>query len=594
MANVIFDGTTNVSADNFDIQNDQLVFTIPASDVAVIENGPNGAVIATTSGTTLTFPGLGLAALAALQVLPTDVLQFGTSGNETGANTLTAIESGSAIAGAAGNDSILGGIGADVLFGNQDSDTLRGGGGDDRLYGGQGNDTITFGVVNSGTLADDSDTSVLAVGGLGTDNISGVVAGSATVYGGNGTNDTADGADTIALNLATGSSVEVYGNGGNDSIVLTAGGSANAEVMAFGGQGDDTIAGNAAGTLAANVGDGSMLVGGLGEDVINVAVTGTDASVTVYGGNGTNDTADGADVLSVSVTGAAQTAFIYGNGGDDNIILAGTGSGNGEIHAFGGAGDDTIAGNAGGTTAGFVGDGSEIYGGLGADVINVGVTGSGAAITVFGGNGSNDAADGIDNITVALTGTGATAQTAEIYGNGGNDIINLTGAGEATAFGGAGNDTFNLGDSAGAAGSQTGVYSLTGGAGDDVFNFTNYDFAPASATVANTVHITDFNFGEDTITLTTPVAAVVTITDAAAVATINAAADLGSAAAAALDEGEGVFANTTEIGVIFTYGGEQYLATGAVDTANAATATDVDALIRITGYEGTPDVSAFA
>ena len=67
------------------------------------------------------------------------------------------------------------------------------------------------------------------------------------------------------------------------------------------------------------------------------------------------------------------------------------------------------------------------------------------AVTVAGGNGVYDTADDADTISVTVSDASiagsADGDTATVYGNGGDDTINIDGDGSATVFGGAGDDT---------------------------------------------------------------------------------------------------------------------------------------------------------
>ena len=65
-------------------------------------------------------------------------------------------------------------------------------------------------------------------------------------------------------------------------------------------------------------------------------------------------------------------------------------------------------------------------------------------MTVAGGNGIFDTADDADTISVTVSDAPQwrhDGDTATVYGNGGDDTINIDGDGSATVFGGAGDDT---------------------------------------------------------------------------------------------------------------------------------------------------------
>jgi len=571
MATYSFDGSANLTTE-FNATVDRVIIDLQTDElVSVTQNeDENTVTFVAASGAVLTLTSTSLTALSADGVILSDIdFSFGTDA----ANTLT----GEVVVGLDGTDGITATSDDALLYGNEGADTLGNGGFSSvRMFGGMGNDTLNL------VTAASSDASVL-VGGLGQDtvNVGGTFAAGTftgttaytsdiTVIGGNGSNDTADGADRINVNLSSDGSAVIYGNGGGDTISVTGGG----DVTVYGGAGDDSI------TSAA--GDG-VYVGGLGRDTFTITTAGDEASVTVYGGNELSDTIDGADVINVTLTGD-DTASIYGNGGSDDINLLGTGGG--EYNVFGGQGDDTIAGS--GAAAGTVGDGSAIYGGLGADTINLAVTGDNATVTVFGGNGSTDAVDGRDTISVDLAATtGTSTQEATIYGNSGNDVINITGGGEATVFGGVGNDTINVGVSGN---TGDGVYVLTGGQGSDVFSFENAAVQTiSSTTTAATLNsITDLNLNEDKIDFGGAVAATFDVS-----ATATTGANLSAAAVSAFNSATATTAAGTDSVVLFTYAGNQFLVHADANAATGIAATDIDNLIQVTGVTGTLDTTDF-
>ena len=473
MATFTFDGTASQSV-AFDPEADQLVFNLPAAGIANVLQDPTSVTFVAVSGAVLTLEGVQFADLTDANFISGTgsniLVDFGTTGDDPAL-------SGNVVVGQSGNDGLTASSDGALLLGNQGNDTLNSTGFDNvRMYGGQNAD-----VLNLFTSATSDDASLL-VGGLGSDTINvGYVAGTdggfvpgtaysgnVTVYGGNESNDPADDSDVINVNLAADGAATVYGNGGDDVITVVGGGTADI----FGGQGNDTV------TATLN---GGSVVGGLGSDTIAVTTAGADASVTVVGGNGTNDPADGADTITVTFGAEGDAATVFGNGGDDLLVFNGTG----QVTAYGGQGDDIIAGSADGSVAALITDGSQVIGGLGTDTINVSVVGTEASATIWGGNGTTDPADGADIIDVAI----ATGNTATIYGNGGDDVITVTGEGNASIFGGQGDDTINV--------SGSGQYALTGGQGADTFDFSGAATVAGDATALSSV--TDFTFGDDTI-----------------------------------------------------------------------------------------------
>jgi len=577
MATFTFDGSQSLTTE-FNASVDRVILDVALENVASFTENDDTVTLVTTAGVVLTLTSTNFESLTNDNFLSDFNLFFGTDAGDTPA-TFTAE---TLALGLDGVDAFTGSANDDLFFGNEGADALVGGGGADRLYGGMGIDAISQTSAGDGSLL---------VGGLAADviTVNGTFTGSVftggagdgltgdvTIYGGNGTNDTADGADRIGAEVAVGGSVEIYGNAGNDTVSVLGGGDATI----YGGFGNDSIA------AAVNQG---FVAGGAGIDNITITTTGDAASVTVYGGNGLNDSADGADTLSVTLAGDGH-AVVYGNGGNDTVVIGGTAGGQFEI--FGGQGNDTIGGAAGGV--GSIGSGSSVVGGLGLDVINVELVNSTAAgagpatVTIYGGNEATDAADGADTITVALTGTGATAQSVEIYGNAGADAITLTGAGAATVFGGQGADTISVGTTADDA---TGVYTLTGGAGADLFDFANIGATPdfSAATAATVSKITDLNLDADTISFNDSIEVVF---DVSANATTG--ASLSAAAVNAFNTATATSAAAQDAVVLFAYEGNKYLV--HADTAAVGAdivATDIDNLVQVTGVTGTLTTSDF-
>jgi Ca2+-binding RTX toxin-like protein len=195
------------------------------------------------------------------------------------------------------------------------------------------------------------------------------------------------------------------------------------QIMVDGGNGQDTITGSQS--------FNDTLIGGDGNDSINVApanqiqgnqaIDGGDGDDTLSGGSG-NDTItgrDGADtifgdvILGAVPVGATGRDVITGGDGNDTVD--------------GGIGDDSINGNQGEDSL-LGGDGNDTIGGdSGLDTIQ----GQGGDDRLLGG-GNNDALNGNDGNDVVL-------------GNGGNDTL-LGGTGSDNLIGGAGNDALDAGD----------------------------------------------------------------------------------------------------------------------------------------------------
>jgi Ca2+-binding RTX toxin-like protein len=415
-------------------------------------------------------------------------------------------------------DSIAGSNFADTIYGNGGNDIIAGGAGADMINGGAGDDIITGpdDLNNPGLLTASFTTGAVLYGASGNDTISagpttlggGTGLGSTstdgiTIFGGSGISDSTDGND----NLTGGTGADtIYGNAGNDTI---AGGGGADSIN--GGLGNDIISGNFDTPIAGATSSTAVIYGATGNDSITSSGS---QGVTIFGGSGITDSSDGAD----TITGGVGADTIYGNGGDD--IIAG---GGGADSINGGAGNDTISGDFDDSVAADTVSGAQIFGSSGDDSIDAG--GSLQGLTIFGGSGATDSADGADSI---VGGQGSDS----IFGNGGDDVI-LTNGGADIVNGGVGNDViFDNG---------FGRAQLTGAGGDNVFAFGP---TAASGTVpaltyggTTTAHatITDFTQGSDSIDVGDPVTSVLASSSLAALQ----AATLGANQVAYAPDGSG-------------------------------------------------------
>lgn len=417
-----------------------------------------------------------------------------------------------------GSDTIIVGTGNATVYGNAGADSIdfsTGAGNTLTAFGGLGNDTIEAQSTNGGTVevrgGEGSDTIDLLNGAGGTH------IGDFTIFGGNGGVDTADSADFIETGTGGGT---VYGNAGNDSVDVR---STVKGTTVFGGLGNDTI------RSYENTSSEQEVRGNAGTDTI-VYNFGTSGAVTVFGGDDTVDSADGADSITIdgddAGAGTAYSATVYGNAGNDTIsitadgdndsvaatifgglgndsiiteqgadsVVGGEGNdiittgaandtvdggagndsvtvGTGTNSVVGGAGNDTITSGTDVQAAGYfdAGEGDDlidldgaantgantVIGGLGADTITLDVDNGGSA-TIWGGSSTNDTADGADSITVL---DAVSDEAITIYSTGGDDTITVGMEYLATVFGGQGADSITTSDDAD---------SITGGEGNDV------------------------------------------------------------------------------------------------------------------------------
>jgi len=483
-----------------------------------------------------------------------DNLIMGLGGNDT-INLLASASASNLMFGGAGADTITGGGGATTIYGGMGvvdttdgADVINLGSNNVSVYANAGADNITFttatatgkmAYVYSGVGADtvsstgaagfvyidggaDADSiSVLGAtgsstgsisknvfGGLGGDtlNLTGTSALS-IIYGGTGLVDSADGGDTITGGTGN---MYIYANAGTDNVTLNS--TTGSTSTVYLGIGSDSLSSSA-------VGGSYLIYGNAGGDTINL--TGHTGDVTIYGGDGSVDSADSADTITLGGTG---NALVYGNGGGDTFN---TGS------------------PAGVTTS--------IYGGVGNDIFNVNFTSASGTVYIKDyGNGSGDKINvtlvgGVAATALNLTrtsagttirnGTGETlvldnysggfTATTFTLGDGSLLLANFGGS-AATLTAGTGSDKVFAGDNGDTIIASTGTDSITGGAGADTIRFAAADFTAADTVAGSTgtdileftaagASITDsifanktgietlklgaVNFGSDTITL---------------------------------------------------------------------------------------------
>ncbi len=440
-------------------------------------------------------------------------------------DTLSAIEN---MIGGAGNDSLTGNSSANTLDGYSGNDTIRGGGGNDRLIGGGGSDTADYAYATSGqalTIALDSlgaatvtvaasDIDTISgfeniTGGSGNDSLAGnqfdnVLSGGSgndTLSGGSGNDQLfgGSGSDTADYAYATQGFTLALDSLGSATVTVVVG--SDVDTLAgfehvVGGSGNDTITGNsAANRLSGGDGDDRLnggagndtLVGGAGGDTVDYSGVATNLTLTLDAlGNATVTVTAGSDVDVLS-----EIEGLIGGAGNDSLTgnaLANTlDGGSGDDTLRGGAGNDQLVGGAGTDAADYgyasgnvtvdlaagaaslsVSDidtlsGIEaVIGGLGNDSI----TGNSDANSLSGGDGNDrlDGGDGNDTLDGGLT-------DDVLYGGAGND--RLEGAqGRDTLYGDAGDDT------------------LSGGLGNDVLvggfdrDWVDYSYTSQSLSVS--------------------------------------------------------------------------------------------------------------
>ncbi|MGK9169198.1 M10 family metallopeptidase C-terminal domain-containing protein [Inquilinus limosus] len=403
-ANFIFDTSTNALTVIGTAYKDVLFGgagndTISADDGDRVDGGAGDDTIVSFGGAARLDGGSGIDTVSYAPAWSSVTVDL-SAGKGTEGDVLVGIEN---ITGGHGNDTLIGNAGANVLQGQDGDDLLRGGAGADRLDGGAGIDTAGYDFASTGVTVD-----------LST---------------GKGTAGEALGDILVGIE-------NLVGGQGNDTLT----GDAGANVLQ-GGNGDDVMRGGA----GADRLDGGNSTDTASYFTSNIGVIVNLAAGTASGGDAQGDVLISIENLSGSqgsdqLTGDAWANTLQGWNGNDTLR--------------GGAGTDVLDGGAGTDTASYV----ESSAGISVSL----VTGKGA-----GGEAQGDTLTGIENLSGGLGNDG-------LEGNAGNNVLQGWGGNDALV-GGAGKDT------------------LTGGTGADRFYFMA---VTDSVVGANADRITDFNRAE--------------------------------------------------------------------------------------------------
>ena len=497
---VTFDGTRDVTAAKGDV----LVLTLDPQNFAGWAEQNGNVVLSATNGAKATILNtfLNSDALQNVFVPQGDFLvgRAGFSITSTKANSILLGVTGSEINDivdpslAAGSHFIAGGIGR--VDPNDGADAITfGGKGKWSVFANAGNDTVNQDGATTSVF--DSASTVNVYGQEGNDLITlGNVANKASIFASGGA-----GADTISVVNA--GATTIYGGDdstdGADRITFNGVNGAGGTSVNFGNGGDDTITvGNTASldststaTVYGGFGNDSItmsgtkaalsVVGGEGSDTITVQNTGT---TFITGGNlsGADQSLDGAD--SITVDGSGGTIAIFSNLGNDTVSATGLQNAT-SIQIYGGKGSDTIT-EANLSTTGK----NTIFIAGGEDGDTISATGNGGALTIYGGISNADSTDGADNITI---GTGSTG-TLNVFANGGNDTVSIGTLGAdstttATVYGGGGADSITIGSQA--VNSQ--ALTVSGNDGADTFAIAKG--------AGQTITIADFTLGTNSDSL---------------------------------------------------------------------------------------------
>ncbi|WP_342240565.1 M10 family metallopeptidase C-terminal domain-containing protein [Inquilinus sp. OTU3971] len=332
--------------------------------------------------------GIDTASYAISWVGVTADLSTGTGrGGEAEDDILVSIEN---LDGSQKADILIGNAGANALKGGDGNDTLRGGGGADRLDGGTGIDTAIYSTGSVGVAVDlsagtgsggDAQGDILVSienldGSQANDQLTGNadanllkgLAGADVLRGGVGADrlDGGAGIDTASYYTAAGGvSVDLGTHAGS-------GGDAQGDVLISienltGGQGKDTLAGDAGVNILQGWGGDDTLRGGTGADRLDGGAGSDTASyysswagvsVNLASGAAGGAEAQGDILVSIENVGGSQNAdTLIGNAGANTL----QGWGGNDL-LRGGAGKDTLTGGAGADRFVFTASGDSVVG----------------------------------------------------------------------------------------------------------------------------------------------------------------------------------------------------------------------------------------
>src|SRR5215813_13165010 len=229
--------------------------------------------------------------------------------------------------------------------------------------------------------------------------------------------------------------IQVFGQGGNDTITLDESNGALPAAQLFGGAGNDTLTGGSG---------GDMLFGQSGNDTL----LGKGGNDFLFGGAG-NDTLTGGDGDDQMFGEGGNDRMIW-NPGDDSDLMEG-GDGNDTLEVNGGNGAETFTIAANGSRVRFDRITPAPF------FLDIGTT-ENLVVNANGGDDTITASNGLANL-IKLTIDGGDGNDT-ITGGDGDDLL-LGGNGNDLIIGGRGNDTARLG-----AGDDTFVWNP--GDGSDV------------------------------------------------------------------------------------------------------------------------------
>jgi Ca2+-binding RTX toxin-like protein len=425
------------------------------------------------------------------------------------ADKLTGDENVNTLLGMGGNDTLSGEGGDDNLQGGEGNDWLMGGAGADLLSGGAGIDTVSYASNVTGVTVE------LTQGQVGTASLSNEAAGDAfssieIIEGGMGNDIFYASADATTIQGGAGTDTVDYSK--HSSLLATDPG-VTADLLRTSALPSASVAGTgwASGDAFDSI---ENLVGTLGKDALYGdaganSISGGGGNDTLQGrsGNDTLDGGDGVNTLSYAdrLSGNAVTVDLSSAVDANDFVTVSIGAEVDKVKNFsnvvGGAGNDTLTGDA---------TSNRLEGGQGNDTL----VGGAGSDTLVGGEDSQTG--GIDTVSYASSGAAVQVDLSATVANTGGDaagdelvlIRNLIGSAWAdtlrgnnednlldggvgvfsdSLFGGAGNDTLLGGDGNDLLVGGLGADSLDGGAG--LLDIASYATATAGVTVDLTLAV---------------------------------------------------------------------------------------------------------
>ncbi len=292
----------------------------------------------------------------------------------------------------------------------------------------------------------------------------------------------------------------IFGEGGNDTLRGSSTGTSPTDNDSlYGGAGNDSIDGGTGNDLIEGGPGSDTLVGGDGSDTLSYAGSGsavsviinTSGSIGIGGDAGGDSIAPGnapiqfeallGSAFNDSLRGEGQNFTLYGGEGADTVQLgavSSTGSGwlfggDGNDRVVGGQGNNTLLGEAGDDVLEDIAPGgtNSLSGGDGNDTISaVQTVGSGGNNTLIGGSGND-----------SLLGSPLSGSDS-LFGEGGNDTLVDLGVANTRLDGGADDDSLVAGSGSDTLIGGTGRDTLVSGAGNDSLVGDANDFISAAGT----------------------------------------------------------------------------------------------------------------